>query len=148
MHADAHAIIEYPIRRWTSILAQSKLLETRSRSAPWRETYDALAGKVVKFGAGANASANNSYVNLQRNRNKFAIVQISSAEQCLDPFKLSLVLVGGFVNVFLAVVLHGLLFRYEKPCRFATGMANPDSVYACVDSTFAAHAAVLAIQAA
>jgi hypothetical protein len=47
----------------------------------WRKSYDTLAAKVLKFGADASASANNSYVNLQRAGKKFGIVQISSAER-------------------------------------------------------------------
>lgn len=47
----------------------------------WRKAYDALAAKVLKFGADASASANNSYVNLLRGGKKFGIVQISSAER-------------------------------------------------------------------
>lgn len=47
----------------------------------WRSAYDALAAKVLKFGADASASANNSYVNLQRGGKKFGVVQISSAER-------------------------------------------------------------------
>jgi Domain of unknown function (DUF4287)/Domain of unknown function (DUF5655) len=47
----------------------------------WRKTYDGLAAKVLKFGADADASANNSYVNLLRGGKKFGIVQISSAER-------------------------------------------------------------------
>jgi hypothetical protein len=47
----------------------------------WRKAYDGLAAKVLKFGTDASASANNSYVNLQRGGKKFGIIQISSADR-------------------------------------------------------------------
>lgn len=47
--------------------------------AHWRPVYDAIAERVAGFGPDVKMHANRSYVNLERDRHKFGIIQPSSA---------------------------------------------------------------------
>ena len=49
--------------------------------APWRETADRLVEAAKGFGADVTASPNTTYINLNRGRGKFAIVQPSSGRR-------------------------------------------------------------------
>jgi Domain of unknown function (DUF4287)/Domain of unknown function (DUF5655) len=51
-----------------------------SKSA-WRKAYDALEGKLRKFGSDVEIAPNRTYINLYRGAKKFGIVQISSADR-------------------------------------------------------------------
>jgi hypothetical protein len=47
----------------------------------WRKAYDALEGKLRKFGSDVEIAPNRTYINLCRGAKKFGIVQISSADR-------------------------------------------------------------------
>lgn len=49
--------------------------------AHWRKPFDALAGKLRKFGADVTIDSNRSYINLFRATKRFGLVQISSADR-------------------------------------------------------------------
>lgn len=49
--------------------------------ARWRTIYDTLAAALRQFGADVTLSPNSSYINVQRGRSKFAILQPSTAER-------------------------------------------------------------------
>lgn len=47
----------------------------------WRAVYDALAGKVRKFGDDVEIDSNRSYINLFRGAKRFGLVQVSAANR-------------------------------------------------------------------
>jgi hypothetical protein len=47
----------------------------------WRKSYDEIAERIKGFGPDTSTSPGQTYINLLRNGNKFAIVQPSSAER-------------------------------------------------------------------
>ncbi len=61
---------------------QDKLAEHfKGNKAKWRPTFDALAANIQAFGADINISPNRSYINVQRDGKKFAILQPSTPER-------------------------------------------------------------------
>jgi hypothetical protein len=51
------------------------------KKAHWRKTYDSLTAKVAKFGKDVGIFPGGTYVNLNRGKKKFAILQPSAAER-------------------------------------------------------------------
>lgn len=49
--------------------------------AHWRKPFDALAGKLRKFGDDVTIDSNRSYINLFRGSKRFGLVQVSSPER-------------------------------------------------------------------
>jgi hypothetical protein len=49
--------------------------------AKWRNPHDALVAKIAKFGSDVEISPNQTYINVLRNKKKFAILQPSTGER-------------------------------------------------------------------
>lgn len=53
----------------------------KGKKAVWRPTFDALAAQLAEFGPDVAIAPNLTYINLQRGKKKFGIVQAASADR-------------------------------------------------------------------
>jgi hypothetical protein len=79
VHLISHLILRYGEVDATPKDRLAKLFA--GKKAHWRKAYDALAAKVTKFGKEVGVNPNETYVNLNRGKKKFGILQPSSADR-------------------------------------------------------------------
>jgi hypothetical protein len=78
-NAIAHEIVNAGAPEVTADEAITRLFAGKKEK--WRGAYDALAAKLIKFGADVTMSSTSTYISLLRKGKKFGIVLPSSAER-------------------------------------------------------------------
>ncbi len=78
-HLIAHLILHHGEAKASPQDHLSKLFS--GKKAHWRKAYDGLAAKIAKLGKDVEIKPNETYINLNRGRKKFGILQPSSADR-------------------------------------------------------------------
>ena len=82
-HGHANAIVSVLLKSESRAASSDTKLEKlfSGKKAVWRSSGDDLIRKLEQFGLDVVAAANETYVNINRGKKKFAILQPSSAER-------------------------------------------------------------------
>lgn len=118
-HGHANAIAHLVRQAAAPPVSQDQKIDQHfsGAKASWRAPYDALVEQVSAFGPGVSAEPTNSYINLQRDGRKFAIVQLTAKRMDIG-IKLGDVTEGGRLEEsgkWNAMVTHRV--RIEDPAQ-------------------------------